>query len=140
MNFLIVDNSLVTSSGVGAIDRTKSLTTSLSTDDKSSSIDISTSSLEHSTQLPHSSTLPSEQKGRLIVLTIFDKRKVPVGVDVSKTFPNNVYVAQIVYEVKCDGIKWLMHFMVAKCLNALLEVSKTLIELYNIIQYIIYSI
>ena len=73
MNFLIVDNSLITSSSVGAIERTKSLTPSSSTDDKSSSVDISTSSLEHSPQLPHSSTLPSEQsktKGRLIVFTI----------------------------------------------------------------------
>ena len=73
MNLVIVDNSLVTCSGAGAIDRTKSLTPSLSTDNKPSSIDISTSSSEHSPQLPHSSTLPSEQsqtKGRLIVLTI----------------------------------------------------------------------
>ena len=63
-------------SSVGAIDRTKSLTPSSSTDDKPSSVDISTSSLEHSPQLPYSLTLPSEQsntKGRLIVLTIFDK-------------------------------------------------------------------
>ena len=71
MNF--VGNSQVTSSGAGAIDRTKSLTPSLSTDNKPNSVDISTSSLEHSLQLPHSSTLPSEQskiKGRLIVVTI----------------------------------------------------------------------
>ena len=73
MNFLIVGNLLIMSSGVEAIDRTKSLTLSLSTDDKPNSVDISTSSSEHSTQLPHSSTLPSEQskiKGRLLVLTI----------------------------------------------------------------------
>ena len=72
MKFLIVDNSLVTSSGVGDINRTKSLTPSSSTDDKPSSVDTSTSSLEHSPRLPHSSTLSSEQyqtKGRLIVLT-----------------------------------------------------------------------
>ena len=73
MNFLIVDNLLVTCSGAGAIDKTKSLTPSLSTDNKPSSVDTSTSSLEHSPQHPHSSTLPSEQSqtnGRLIVLTI----------------------------------------------------------------------
>ena len=58
---------------------------------------------------------------------------------VNKPFPDNKYVAQTVYEVKCHGTKWLMHFMVAKRLNALLEVSKPLIELCNIIQYM-YSI
>ena len=52
----------------------------------------------------------------------------------NKPFPDNKYVAQTVYEVKCHGTKWLMHFVVAKCLNALLEVTKTLIELYVIIQ------
>ena len=112
-------------SSVGAIDRTKSLTPSSSTDNKPSSVDISTSSLEHSPRLPHSSTLLSKQsqtKGRLIVLTILIN--VPVGV--SKPFINNKYVAQIVYEVKSHGTKWLMHFMVAKHLNVLLEVSKTL--------------
>ena len=70
MNFLIVDNSLAMSSGVGDIDRTKSLTPSLSTDNEPSSVGIATSSLEHSPQR-HSSSLPSEQsqkKGRLIVL------------------------------------------------------------------------
>ena len=121
MNFLFVDNSI--SYGVGAIDRTKSLTPSSSTDNKPSSVDISTSSLEHSPQLPHSSTLPSKQsqtKGRLIVLTILTN----VPVDVSKAIIDNKYVAQIVYEVKCPGTKWLMHFVVAKHLNALLEVSK----------------
>ena len=41
--------------------------------------------------------------------------------------------------VKCPGTKWLMHFVVAKHLNALLEVSETLLELCNIIEYI-YSI
>ena len=73
MNFLIVDNSLVTSFVVGDINRTKSLTPSSSTDNIPSSVNISISSLEHSPQHPHSSTLPSEQsqtKGRLIVLTI----------------------------------------------------------------------
>ena len=123
MNFLLVDNSQVTSSGVVNIDRTKSLTPSLSTDKEPSSVEISTSSLEHSPRHPHSSTLPSEQsqtKGRLIVLTIF----INVPVDFSKPFINNKYVAQIVYEVKCPGTKWLMHFVVAKRLNALLEVSK----------------
>ena len=73
MKFLIVDNSLVTSSGVGDIDKTKSLIPSLSTDNKPNSVDISTSRLEHSSQLPHSSTLPSKQsqiKGRLTLLTI----------------------------------------------------------------------
>ena len=126
MNFLIVDNSLVTISGIGPIDRTN---------DNSSSVDISTSSSEHSPQLPYSSTLHSEQsktKGRLIVLTIL----INVPVDVNKQFPDNWYVAQIVYEDKGHGTKWLMRFMVAKCLNALLEVSKILLELYNIIQYI----
>ena len=58
---------------------------------------------------------------------------------VSKPFPGNKYVAQTMYEVKCPGTKWLMHFVVAKHLNALLEVSKTLLELYNIIEYV-YSI
>ena len=55
----------------------------------------------------------------------------PVG----KPFPDNKYVAQTVYEVKCPGTKWLMHFVVAKHLNALLEVSKALLELCNIIKY-----
>ena len=73
MKFLIVDNSLVTSSGAGDINRTKSLTPSLSTDDEPSSVNISTSNSEHSPQHPHSSILPSEQsqiKGRLTLLTI----------------------------------------------------------------------
>ena len=101
--------------------RTKLLTLSSSTDNNPSSIDIS--SLEHSPQHPYLSTLPSEQsqtKGRLIVLTIL----INVPVDVSKPFINNKYVAQIVYEVKRPGTKWLMHFVVAKYLNVLLEVSK----------------
>ena len=125
MNFLIVGNSQVTNSGAGDIEREKSSTPSLSTDDNEpSSVDMSTSSLEHSPQL-HSSTLPSEQsqtKGRLIVLTIL----INVPVDVSKPFPDNRYVAQIVYEVKSHSTmaKWLLHFVVAKHLNALLEVSK----------------
>ena len=59
---------------------------------------------------------------------------------VSKPFLDNKYVAQTVYEVKCPGTKWLMHFVVAKHLNALLEVSITLIELYNNIIEYIYSI
>ena len=46
---------------IRAIDRTKLLTSSSSTDDKLNSIDVSTFSLEHSPQLPHSATLPSEQ-------------------------------------------------------------------------------
>ena len=58
---------------------------------------------------------------------------------ISKPFPDNKYVAQTMYEVKCPGTKWLMHFVVAKHLNALLEVSKTLLELCNIIEYM-YSI
>ena len=123
MNFLVVDNSQVTSSDVINIDRTKSSTPSLTTDKEPSSVEISTSSSEHSPRLPHSSTLPSKQsqtKGRLIVLTILTN----VPVDVSKPFINNKYVAQIVYEVKCPGTKWLMRFVVAKHLNALLEVSK----------------
>ena len=123
VNFLFVDNSLIMRSNVGAIDRTKSLTLSSSTDNNPSSVDISTFSLEHSPKLPHSSTLPSEQsqtKGRLIALTIL----INVPVDVSKPFPDNKYVAQIVYEDKGHGTEWLMRFVVAKCLNVLLEVSK----------------
>ena len=49
---------------------------------------------------------------------------IKVPVDVSKPFPDNKYVAQTVYEAKCPGTKWLMHFVVAKHLNVLLEVSK----------------
>ena len=48
------------------------------------------------------------------------------------------YVACLVYERKSNN-KWLMHFIVAKHLNDLLEVSKTLLELCNIIEYM-YSI
>ena len=138
MPFLIVDNSLALNSVVGTIARTKSLTPSLSPYQLMISPDISTSSSEHIPQLPHSSTLSSEQsqtKGRLIVLTIL----INVPVDVSKSFPDNRYVAQIVYEVKSHSTKWLLHFIVAKHLKALLEVSKTLIKLYIIIQYM-YSI
>ena len=58
---------------------------------------------------------------------------------VSKLFPGNKYIAQTVYEDKCPGTKWLMHFVAAKHLNALLEVSKALLELCNIIEYM-YSI
>ena len=58
---------------------------------------------------------------------------------VSKPFLDNKYVAQTVYEVKCPGTTWLMHFVVAKHLNALVEVSKALLELCNIIEYM-YSI
>ena len=70
---LIVDNSVMSSDTGTIIDRTKSLTPFSSTDNKPSSVDISTSSLEHSPQHPHLSTLPSEQfqtKGSLIVLLI----------------------------------------------------------------------
>ena len=49
------------SSDIRATDRTKSLTSSSSTDDKLNSVDTSTFSLDHSPQLPNSSTLPSEQ-------------------------------------------------------------------------------
>ena len=102
------------------------MTPSLTTDDNEpSSVDISTSSLEHSPKRPYSSSLPSEQsqtKGRLIVLTIL----INVPVDVSKPFIDNKYVAQIVYEVKSHGTEWLMHFMVAKHLNVLLEVRKNI--------------
>ena len=83
MNLVIVDNSLIMSSSVGPIDRTKLLTPSLSTDDKPSSIDISTSSSELSPKRPHSSTLPSEQsqtKGRLTLLSIDNE---PSSVDIS---------------------------------------------------------
>ena len=93
------------------------MTPSLSTDKEPNSVDISTSSSEHSSTLP---SKQSQTKGRLIVLTILTN----VPVDVSKPFINNKYVAQIVYEVKCPGTKWLLHFVVAKHLNALLEVSK----------------
>ena len=76
-----------------------------------------------SQKLPHSSTLPSEQsktKDRPINLATL----INVPVVVSKPFPCKKYVAQTVYEVKCPGTEWLMHFVVAKHLNALLEVSK----------------
>ena len=52
--------------------------------------------------------------------------------------PADMYVACLVYERKSNN-KWLMHFIVAKHLNDLLEVSKTLLELCNIIEYM-YSI
>ena len=93
-----------------------------------------TSSQQH----PYSSSLPSEQsqtKGRLIVLRLL----INVLIGVSKPLIDNKYVAQIIYEVKHHSTKWLMHFVVAKHLNALLEVSKTLLELCNIIEYM-YSI
>ena len=102
MIFLFAHNLLIMSSGIGAIERTKSLTPSLSTHDKPSSIDISTSSSEltpKTSSLINATTLPSEQsqtKGRLIVLTIL----INVSVDFSKPFIDNKYVAQIVYEDK----------------------------------------
>ena len=57
MIFLFAHNLLIMSSGIGAIERTKSLTPYLSTHDKLSSIDISTSSSQLALKLPHSSTL-----------------------------------------------------------------------------------
>ena len=42
-----------------------------------------------------------------------------------KSSPDNKYVGQVVYEIKRHDSEWLMRFMVAKHLNALLEVSNT---------------
>ena len=39
--------------------------------------------------------------------------------------PDNMYVGQVVYEVEDHNCKWLMRFIVAKQLDALLEVSMT---------------
>ena len=47
------------------------------------------------------------------------------SVDVSpdgRSYPDNKYVGQVVYE-EVKNREWLMRFMVAKRLNALLEVS-----------------
>ena len=40
-----------------------------------------------------------------------------------RSYPDNKYVGQVVYEVKHHNREWLMRFMVANRLNALLEVS-----------------
>ena len=40
-----------------------------------------------------------------------------------RSYPDNKYVGQVVYEVKHHNREWLMRFMVAKRLCALLEVS-----------------
>ena len=41
----------------------------------------------------------------------------------SRSCPNNRYVCQVVYTVKPSNIEWVMHFLAAKRLNVLLEVS-----------------
>ena len=37
--------------------------------------------------------------------------------------PDNVYYAQVVYQIRSPFNSWFMRFIVSKCLNALLEVS-----------------
>ena len=59
----------------------------------------------------------------LIVLIIL----INVPVDVNKPSPDNSYIAQIVYEDKGHD-EWLMHFIVAKHLDVLLEVSKKIMS------------
>ena len=43
--------------------------------------------------------------------------------------PVNLYVGQVVYEMKCHN-KWLMRFLVAQHLDALLKVYHHYIRLY----------
>ena len=46
----------------------------------------------------------------------------------SSLSPDNKYIGQVVYEVQEDNCEWLMRFIVAKELDALLKVSIFLIR------------
>ena len=61
-----------------------------------------------------------------VLLNFIMLRSTFITVDqspVGSSSPDNMYVGQVVYEVKEHNCKWLMSFIVGKQLDALLKVS-----------------
>ena len=93
-----------------------------STPDHNATLVETLSNSEPSTVNSNQSTVTSQGMGYITNTECNSLLYIAAG----SSSPDKKYVAQVVYEVKRHNREWLIRFMAAKCLNALLKVMPIL--------------